>query len=107
MSTDIYGIKPTFLEVKYDEEDNPYIYYEGVVSVYGKEMKIIIPHLDMSLASLSVETVEETFTGEVNKRLILPSEQTQFYCQPAKLYGEEVYFRIKEERDKTKDFFSW
>lgn len=107
MSTDVYGIKPTFLEVKYDEEDNPYIYYEGIVSVYGKEMKIIIPHLDMSLASLSVETVEETFTGEVNRRVILPSEQTQFYCQPAKLYGEEVYFAIKEKRGRVEDFFSW
>ena len=107
MSTDISVIKPTFLEVKYDEEDNPYLYYEGIVFVYGKEMKIIIPHLDMSLASLSVEAIEEVFTGEVNRRIILPSEETRFYCQPAKLYGEKVYFAIKEKRGRVEDFFSW
>lgn len=107
MSTDIYGIKPTFLEVKYDEEDNPYIYYEGIVSVYGKEMKIIIPHLDMSLASLSVEVIEETFTGEVNRRVILPSEETRFYCKPAKLFGQEITLAIKEKRGRVEDSFSW
>lgn len=106
MSIDIRGIKPTLLEVKY-KNGEPYIYYEGIFSFNGKELKIVIPHLDMSLDSLSVEYFEEVYLGGKGKRIILPSEETRFYCHPTRLCGEEVNFIVKEERNQIKDPFFW
>jgi len=99
----IQKIIPTYINVEYEEDGTPYIYYEGkAFCTGGREFFVTIPHVNMEICGIDVIEEQLNYTyGVMNN--------TTVECKLSNLKGEKIYFQLVSlDKDKIdEDFFKW